>query len=305
MPQAAQAQDRQPTRVLVALPPGSTSDVVARLVAEVLRERLAQPVVVENLPGASGRVAVQAFKAAAPDGRTLLLAPIFIPVVAPLVLKVPGYDPAKDLVPVTQVGKYEFALAVGDHHPARTLAQFVAWAKTNPAAASIGNPASGSLPHFVAFALGQAAGVDLLHVPYRGTAQMESELVGSQIAAGVGTVTDLAPLHRAGKVRVLATSGATRSALLPEVQTFREAGYPSIEFAGWHGVFAPGGTPAPTVERLSEWIAVSLKTPEMRKRFVALGLEPTGTTPDELKAAMTADRARWAPVIKAAGFKAE
>lgn len=304
-PAQAQARARQPLRIVVALPPGTTSDLAARLIAEVLRERLARPVVVENRPGASGRIAVEALMGAAPDGGTLLLAPVFIPVIAPLVLKDLRYDPAKDLVPVTQVAKYEFAFAVGVHHPARTLAGFVAWAKANPARASVGNSASGSLPHFVAFEFGRAAGIDLVHVPYKGATRIESEVMGGQIAAGVGTTTDLGPLHRAGKLRVLATTGAARAPLLPEVPTFREAGFSTVDVAGWHGVYAPAGTPQAVVDQLSGAITASLKTAAMRERFVTLGLEPTGTTPRELAAIMAADSKRWAPIIKAAGFSAE
>lgn len=301
----AQAPAGPSIRVLVVLPPGSTSDTVARLLAGALRERLDRPVIVDNRPGASGRVAVDALKAAAPDGNTLLFAPVFVPVVAPLVLKDLRYDPSKDLVPVAQVGRYEFAFAVDVRHPARTLGEFVAWAKANPASATVGNPASGSLPHFVAFALGRAAGTTFLHVPYKGPAQMEADLIGGQIAAGVGTVTDFAVLHRAGKLRVLAVASPARAALLPDVPTFREAGYPTVEFSGWHGVFAPAGTPRAAVLRLSDTITEALKSADLRGRLIALGIEPTGTTPGELEAIMAADRARWAPIVKAAGFREE
>lgn len=294
----------RPVKIVVGAAPGGLSDAYARLFAEQFTARFGQPCVVENRPGASGRIAVEAFKGAAPDGGTLLFAPIFIPVIAPLVLKDLRYDPVKDLVPVTQVAKYEFAFAVGIGHPARTLGEFVAWAKANPARATIGNSAPGSLPHFVAFELGRAAGIDLVHVPYKGVTRIETEVMGGQIAAGVGTVTDLAPLHRAGKLRILATAGATRAALLPDVPTFRESGYPTVRVAGWHGVYAPAGTPQAVVDGLSGVIAASLKTAAMRERFAALGLEPTGTTPRELAAIMAADSKRWTPIIRAAGFSA-
>jgi tripartite-type tricarboxylate transporter receptor subunit TctC len=230
---------------------------------------------------------------------------VFVPVIAPLVLKDLRYDPAKDLVPVAQVAKYEFAFGVAANHPARTVAEFVAWARANPAQASVGNSAPGSLPHFLGFMLGQATAVDLVHVPYKGVAQIENELMGRQIAAGIGTITDLAPLHRAGKLRVLAVTGAKRSALLPEVPTFREQGYPSVDAAGWHGIFAPGGTPQPAIDRLSAAIVAALQSREMRAKFVALGLDPTGTTPKELAAIIATDAARWAPIVKKAGFSAE
>lgn len=301
----AQGAPKQPLRLLVTLPPGSTSDVVARLLGEALHERLARPVVVENRPGASGRIAVEALKHAAPDGATLLLAPVFVPVIAPLVLKDLRYHPATDLAPVAQVSKYEFAFAVAPRHPARSVAEFVAWARANPGRASVGNSAPGSLPHFVAFMLGQAASVNLVHVPYKGVAQIENEIMGGQIAAGVGTITDLAPFHRAGKLRVLAVTGMKRSALLPEVPTFREQGYFSVDAAGWHGIFAPGGTPQPAIDRLSAAIVAALQPHELREKFVALGLEPTGTTPNELAAIIAADSARWAPIVKATGFSAD
>lgn len=304
-PAHAQSPAGPSLRILAVLPPGSTSDTVARLVAVALNERLGRPAIVDNRPGGSGRVAVDALKAAAPDGNTLLLAPVFVPVIAPLVLKDLRYDPSKDLVPVAQVGKYAFALAVATTHPARSVGEFVTWAKANPSQATVGNPASGSLPHFVAFALGQAAAVSFLHVPYKGPSQMESELIGGQIAAAIGTATDYVALHRAGKLRVLATSSQARTAMLPDVPTFREAGFPAIEFAGWHGLYAPRGTPHAVVDELSQTIVQALRSAPLREKFVLLGLEPTGTTPGELEAIMASDRARWAPVIKASGFKEE
>jgi tripartite-type tricarboxylate transporter receptor subunit TctC len=183
--------------------------------------------------------------------------------------------------------------------------EFVAWARANPGRASVGNSAPGSLPHFLGFMLGQAAADDLVHVPYKGVAQIENELMGGQIAAGVGTITDLAPFHRAGKLRVLAVTGTKRSALLPAVPTFREQGYPEVDAAGWHGVFAPGGTPQPAIDRLSAAIVAALQSHEMREKLVALGLEPTGTTPKQLAEIIAADALRWAPIVKQVGFSAE
>ena len=185
------------------------------------------------------------------------------------------------------------------------MSEFVAWAKANPVRANVGNPGAGSLPHFLGVMLRQAAGVELGQVAYRGVGSLESELMGGQIAAGISAVSDLVPLHRAGKLRILATSGAVRSPLLPEVPTFRQQGYPSVEAVGWHGVYAPAGTPRPVIDRLSSAIVAALQIPALRDRFIALGLEPTGTTPDALAAIMAADTARWRPIIKASGFTAE
>ena len=242
---------------------------------------------------------------AAPDGRTLLLAPIAVPVIGPLVFKALRYDPAKDLAPVAQVAKYEFAFAVAADHPARTVPEFVAWARANPARATVGNPGAGSLPHFLGVMLGRAADIELVHVAYKSVAPLEAELMSGQIAAGISALSDLAPLHRAGKLRILATSGAARSPLLPQVPTFGQQGFPAIEAVGWHGLYAPAKTPQPVVDQLSRTIVAALQTPALQQKFVALGLEPTGTTPQTLAAIMAADTARWRPIVKASGFTLE
>ncbi len=306
-PAAAHAQSpaKQSVRILVPVPTGGQADVVARLIADALRERLGQTVVVDNRPGATGRIAADALKNAPPDGTTLLFTPVAVPVIVPLVFRDVSFDPAKDFAPVAQVSRYAFAFGVAANHPARTVSEFVAWAKANPVRANVGNPGAGSLPHFLGVMLRQAAGVELGQVAYRGVGSLESELMGGQIAAGISAVSDLVPLHRAGKLRILATSGAVRSPLLPEVPTFRQQGYPSVEAVGWHGVYAPAGTPRPVIDRLSSAIVAALQIPALRDRFMALGLEPTGTTPDALAAIMAADTARWRPIIKASGFTAE
>ena len=151
----------------------------------------------------------------------------------------------------------------------------------------------------------RTAGIELVQIAYKGVGRLETELMSGQIAAGISAISDLVPLHRAGKLRILATSGAERSPLLPGVATFRQQGYPALEAAGWHGVYAPTGTPQPVIDQLSTAIVAALRTPELREKFLALGLEPTGTTPQTLAAIMAADTARWAPIIKAAGFTVE
>jgi len=301
----AQTGAKQPVRILVPVPAGVTSDIVGRLIAEPLRASLGQPIVVENKPGATGRIAVDALRGAAPDGTTLLLAGIVVPVIGPLVFKNLNYDPAKDLAPVAQVAKYEFAFAVAANHPARTMPEFVAWVTANPARANVGNPGAGSLPHFLGVMIGQAAGIELEHVAYTGVAPLQTQLMSGQVAAATGLLSDLVALHRAGRLRILATSGAERAPLVPEVPTFPEQGYRSIVATGWHGVYAPAGTPQALIDRWSSMIAAALRTPEIRERFAALGLEPTGTTPQELAAIMAADTARWRGIIKASGFTVE
>lgn len=294
-----------PIRMIVAVAAGSTSDVAARLVAEKLTGSLGQPVFVEDRPGASGGVAARALRSAAPDGTTLLLAPIVVPVLVPLVFNNPGFDPARDFAPIAQVSRFAYALAVRADHPARTLAEFVVWAKAHPGQASFATGGAGSIPHFLGVMLDRTADMEMVHVPYRSFATQEADLIGGHVAASIDALPNVIALQRSGKIRVLATSGAERSPQLPAVPTFKEQGYPVIVAVGWNAIFAPANTPAPVVDRLSAATIEALRSPETRQTLTDLGLEPTGTTPEELKAIMATDTARWAATIKAAGFTPE
>jgi len=301
----AQAPIKGPIRILVGFAAGGTTDVAARLMADRIKDAFGQPVVVENKAGAGGRIAAEALKSAAPDGATLLLAPIAVPVLAPLVFKQLGYDPAKDFAPVAQVANYQFGFAVSADHSARTLPEFVAWARVHPMQANFGTPGAGTLPHFFGVMIGQATGISMGHVAYKGIAPLASDLAGGQIPAGISALSDLIELHRGGRLRIIATSGARRSPLLPAVPTFREQGFPAIEGTGWIGFYAPAKTPKPVIDHWSTVIVKVVQTPEMTERLIHLGLEPTGTTPEELAAIMAADTARWRPIIKASGFTAD
>jgi tripartite-type tricarboxylate transporter receptor subunit TctC len=301
----AQAAFTRPIRMLVPVAPGGTNDLTARLLADAVSDAVGQPIVVENRPGATGRIAAEALKRAPADGTTFLLAPIVVTVLAPLVFRDLGYDPAKDFAPVAQVARYPFALAVRADHPAGTVPELVAWAKANPSQAPFGNPGSGTLPHLLSVMVARASGVDLVHVPYRGLAQIQSELIGGQVGAAISGVADYLALHRTGRVRIIATSGPVRSPLLPSVATFVEQGFPSVVAIGWNAVYAPAATPKPLVDRLSVAIAKALRTPDIRDKVMDLGAEPTGTTPDELAAIVAADTAFWAPIVRAAGLAAD
>ena len=299
-----QSEREPPLRIVVTVPAGAISDRVARLLAESLQSSGSRPVIVENKVGAGGRIAVDVLRRSAPDGSTVLLVPIIVPVIAPLVFKDLNYDPRRDMAPVSQVATYQLALAVAADHPARTLREFVAWSKTNSRQATFGTPAAGSLAHFLGVALGREAGIELVHVPYQGAGQLEIDLIGGEVASGIAALSDLAPQHRAGRIRILATSGVERSKLLPAVPTFREQGFETVEATGWHAVYAPAATPVQVIDRLSGAIVAALESPELRAKLVALGVEPTGTTPEQLASIMAADTAHWAPIIKAAGFHA-
>lgn len=277
----------------------------AQLLSECIGVAMGQPVVIERKPGATGRIAAEALKSAPPDGATLYLAPIVVPVLAPLVFRNLSYDPVKDFAPVAQVLIFHYALAVGPNHPAKTGREFVAWAKAHPKEASYGTAGAGSAPHFLGVMINQTTGTEMLHVPYKGGAPMQADLMGGQIASGIESLTNLIELHRAGRVRILAVSGADRSPLTPSIPTFREQGLTSNDAVGWVGVFAPARTPKAVVDRLSAAIVGALRTPSIREKYLSLGVEPTGTTPEELAAIMAADTARWAPIIKASGFTAD
>jgi len=301
----AQGPAERTTRIIVPLAAGSASDLVARLIAEHLRTATGRPIIVENRPGAYGGIAVSALKQAAPDGTTLLMAPVALPVLVPLAAKQVDYDPVRDLVPVAQVVEFAIALAVGPDHPARTVAEFVAWARSKPASAVFGSPGGGGLPHLFGVMIGRAAGIELLHVPYRSAAQLAANLMGGQVASGTGALSDFIALHRAGKLRIIGTSGARRSSLAPEVPTFREQGFADVVGTGWTALFAPAKTPQAVIGWWSSIIMAALQDPALRGNLVRIGVEPTGTTPEALAAIIAADTARWRPIIKASGFALE
>lgn len=292
----------RPTRIIVPLAAGSTSDRVARLVADSVREVIGRPIIVENKPGANGRIAVAALKQAAPDGATLLMAPLAVPVLVPLAAKQIDYDPAKDFAPVTLVAEFAIAFAVEPHHPATTVPEFVAWARANPTRAAYGSPGGGGLPHLFGVMIGRAADIDLVHVAYRSAMPLAADLMGGQVASAMGALSDFIELHRARKIRIIATSGTRRSTLAPDVPTFEEQGFPGIEGTGWTAILAPAGTPRSVIARWSRTIADALRRPELRDKLIRLGVEPIGTTPEALAATIAADTARWGPIIKASGF---
>ena len=305
IPAPARAQlGEQPIRIVFPFAAGGSGDALARLLGEELRMALNQPVIVENRAGAQGRLGVQAVKAAAPDGKTLLLTPVAPMSVYGHVYKALLYDPVADFQPVSQVATFDFALAIGPQVPAKTIKELVEWLKANPAQGSYGTPAAGTLPHFFAVSFAKAAGLDLRHVGYRGSAAALTDLVAGQIPIVVTTTSDLLEMHKAGRISVLATSDKQRSPFLPDTPTFKETGY-AIEGTGWYGVYVPAKTPAAVVEPLTRALAAAVRKPEVAERLRAFGLQPTGTSAAELAAIQAADSERWAPAVKASGFTPE
>jgi len=294
-----------PVRILVGFPAGGESDVIARLIVDRMRTSLGAPVIVENKPGAGGMLAAEALKNAAPDGRTLMISPIAVTVFAPLTHTKLRYDPIKDFAPVSLAAYFQMALAVGPGSPAKTLHEYIAWARANPAKATYGVPLAGGPTHFFGVMFARTTGVDLAVVPYKGSAPLTNDLLGGQVPAGITVLSQLLKHHEAGKLRVLGTSGSQRSPIAPDVPTFKELGFAAIEGTGWQAFHTSAGTPRPTIDRLSAAIASAIKSPEIGARLVELGLEPVGSTPDELASRFAEDAARWAPIVKASGFRAD
>ena len=301
---SATAQDG-PVRILVGFAPGGTSDLIARLIADRMRASLGTPVIVENKPGANGILAAEALKNAAPDGKMLMISPIVVTVFAPLTHAKLRYDPIKDFAPVSLAATFQFALAVGPGSPAKTMHEYVAWIRANPAKAVYGMPTVGGPPHFFGVMLARATGVDIAFVPYKGGAPFVNDLIGGQVPAGITVLSELLKHHESGKVRMLGTSGSERSPAAPNVPTFKELGFAALGGMGWQAFHTTARTPRPVIDRLSTAIASAIKAPEVTERLLALGLEPVGSTPDELARREAEETARWSPIVKASGFRAD
>ena len=297
--------DSQATiRLILPFGGGGSGDALTRIVAEQLSAGLGQPVVVELRPGAGGRIGIRAVKDAEADGRTLLVVPIAPMVVYGHVYSSLGYDPVTDFRPVSQLATFEFGLAVGTHVPAKSLAELVDWLRANPAGGSYGTPGAGTLPHFFGEMFASAARIQLRHVQYRGSSSAIADVLGGHLPLILTSTNELVEQHKAGRIRVLATSNRERSHFLPDVPTFREAGF-DIEGTGWFGLFAPARTSAEYIAKVNAVLVAALAKPEVRDRILAIGLKPTGTTPEALGAIQLADIERWGPAVKASGFRPE
>ncbi len=298
------AQGGDTARIIFPFAAGGSGDALARLLAEHMRTALNQPVIVESRTGAQGRLGVVAVKGAEPDGKTMLITPVAPMSVYQHVYKALLYDPIADFEPISQVATFDFAIAVGPQVPVKSLKELVEWVKANPAQGNYGTPGAGTLPHFFAVSFARKAGLDLRHVSYRGSAPTLTDLVGGQISMVVTTTSDLLEHYKAGRIKVLASSDKKRSPFMPDVPTFKEAGY-DIEGSGWYGLFAPAKTPADVVARLNAAAVAAVQQPQVKERLLALGLVPTGTSAAELGRIQKADSELWAPAVKASGFTPE
>ena len=290
-------------RILVGFPAGGPSDVIARLFAEQMKA-YASSTIVENRPGAGGRVVMDVLKNSPADGSVMVLTPAVAMCLYPHVYKSLSYNPQQDFTPVTTTSTTAMMIAIGPMVPSSvtTLADFIAWCKSNPRQSNFGSPGAGSPLHFLGVMLSRAANFEYLHVPYQGTAPSIQSLLGGQIASCISPIGSFVPHVRAGTLRALATTGAQRSPLLPDVPTVREAGFPTLEFAEWFGIFVPARTPSATVERLSSVLRAALQTREVQAGLAAQSVDPGGLTPADFARQVKADFDRWGPIVQASGF---
>ncbi len=305
---SALAQALETARIVVGFPPGSTPDALARRVAEKLVSLgYARAALVDNRPGAGGQIAVSNVKGAAPDGASILLTPMAILGVYPHTYKKLPYDPVADLTPVSMGATFDVGFAVGPAVPesVRTIPEFMAWCKANPAKASFGSPAPGSPLHFTGIMLGRAAGVELTHIGFRGTQAAIPDLLSGQLPALCGPLGEFLRHLPGGKVRVLGTSGAQRSRFTPNVATFVEQGFKDMALSEWHGFFLPAKASPEVVQKLNTVLRQALTAPDMVEGLAVFGLDPAPSTPAELASKLKADTERWGPIVKAIGFMAD
>ena len=306
LPGLLRAQTLETARILVGFPAGGTVDAVARRVADKLRGSYAKNVIVENKAGAGGRLAVEELKRSAPDGSTLLVTPAAMITLYPHLYTKLAYG-IDDVAPVSTVAQVAFALGVGPAVPesVKTVKDFLAWAQANPAQANYGSPGAGSPPHMLAALLGKESGVELRHVPYRGSAPGIQDLLGGQVTAFSSPIGDYLPHLKSGKLRVLATSGPTRSSFVPNVPTYSEQGFKALEMVEWYGLFLPAKTPADVVQRAAAAVRAGMNTPEMAEALGAFGMEVKVNSPAELAKAVKEENAAWGPIVKKVGFTPE
>jgi tripartite-type tricarboxylate transporter receptor subunit TctC len=301
----ALAQGAGKARILVGFPPAGGADIVARLIANEMKS-YASAIIIENRPGGGGRIALDVLKGSAADGSVMALTPASLIVLFPHVYKSLNYDPLRDFIPVTSVCTFPYLLTVGPMVPreVKTVADFIAWCRANPAQATYGTPGSGSPLHFTGVLLSRTAGFEFLHVPYQGAAPALQDLLGGRIAAFIGTMGATLPQiqSQSGQLRALATTSSQRSAVLPDVPTFAEAGYPALEVVEWYGVFVPAKAPADTVGKLNSAIREALKTSEVKAGLARLSLDIAGASPGDFAQLVEADFKRWGPIVKASGF---
>jgi tripartite-type tricarboxylate transporter receptor subunit TctC len=289
--------------MMVGFPAGSAPDFIARLLVEHVKG-YAPSMIVDNRPGAGGRLPLEALKGGERDGTVIALTPGYQLTLFPHIYTKLGYDALRDFAPVSTVCTVQYLLVIGPLVPTEvtTVADFVAWCRANPKLATYGSPGEGTRPHFMAVSLARAAGVEMTHVPYKGAPPLVQDLLGGQIAASVNVVSNVLPHVQAGHLRALATTAPRRGQVLPDVPTAREAGYPALEGIEWFGLFLPAGTPSDVVSGLNAAIRTALATDAVKMSLAKQSYEPAGCTAAELAQLVKSEHERWEATVKASGF---
>lgn len=301
----AQSYPTAPIKLITPFAAGSGADIVARLIAQGMSTELGQPVVIDNRVGAGGNIGLGAAAKAAPDGYTLVLGTSGPLTVNPTLYGSLPFDPNKDFAPISVVAVGPMVVVAAANSKFKTLGEMVSAAKAAPHSINYGTPGVGSAPHLAAALLQSASSTDMTHIPYKGNSEALSELMGGRIDAVFSGIPPVVALAKAGKIRLLAVTGATRSALVPDVPSIAEAGLPNAQSLVWYGILAPAKTPQPVVAKLHAAIEKALNQPGMRERFTDLGLEPAANTPDQFGKLIREDGERLGKVIRLMGMKAE
>jgi tripartite-type tricarboxylate transporter receptor subunit TctC len=297
----AQAQSSS-VKLLVGFAAGGSVDLTARALADAMKDSLGRPVIVENKPGAAGRLVLEAVKQARPDGDTLMLVPHGPMTLFPWIHRNLRYDPTKDFTPIGRVCVVDYALTTGPATPAKTMGEYLQWARDPKNKASFGSPGAGTIPHFIGQGFTQRTRTDIVHVPYKGSALTMVDLMGGSVSLGVSPLADAIEHHRNGKVRILATTGSQRSTALKDVPTLKEAGI-DLVVDGWYGVYAPAGLPDAQLQALSK--ALESAVLKQEDFFIKNAMRAAPLRPDLLAQLQRAEMAQWEPWVKASGFKAE
>jgi tripartite-type tricarboxylate transporter receptor subunit TctC len=300
----AQAYPGKPIHVIVPFPPGGSTDFLARIVGQKLTAAWGQPVIIDNRPGAGGTMGAAEAARTAPDGYTLLLAGINLTIATSVYAKLP-YDFQKDFAPITMVAIVPNVLVVNPSIPAHSVKELIAYAKANPGKLTHGSGGMGTSHHLIGELFNAQAGVDILHVPYKGSAPAVADLIGGQISLMFDTVASCLPHIKAGKLRPLGVTTAKRSVSLPDVPTIAEAALPGFEVSTWFGFVAPAKTPAGIITKLNMEIVKILNMPDVKERLLASGSEPVGNTPEQMAAQIAKETAEFAKITKQAKLIAE
>ena len=303
-PAIAETWPTRPIRFIVPFAPGGGGDVVGRIIGQRMSEQFGKPLVIDNRAGGGGTLGCELAAKAAPDGYTLLLGNVGPIAVGPALYPKLAYDPVRDFAPVTMIASFPNLLVANPGLPFKTVPELVAYAKSRPGTLNFASAGAGTSTHLAGELFKSVAGIDVVHVPYKGGAAAMTDIIAGQVAYYFGTMPSSMPLAKAGKLRALAVTSLTRSPAAPEVPTIAESGYPKFETAAWYGLMFPTGTPREIVARTNAATMVVLALPDIRERLVHEGSEPLGSTPAQFGAYIKAEIAKWSGVVKAANLKA-